>query len=139
VRLRARRFPMAANKHIHTAGLRLGETEGRGKLDHREGSATAASPANLEGAPVDGRGSDRRSERPSPPIYDLLWREGLFLGGSVGINVRRGRRDPRLLRACHTIGRLLCDQRGDRYRSRLYNHDWLAAKGAQPSPASFPC
>jgi cysteine synthase A len=30
----------------------------------------------------------------------------------------------------HTIVTVLCDS-GDRYRSRLYDGDWLAAKGLQ--------
>jgi len=33
------------------------------------------------------------SERPRHDLRLWLWREGLFLGGSVGINVGRGRRD----------------------------------------------
>ena len=61
-------------------------------------------------------------------IYQLLWQEGLFLGGSVGINVAAAVETARRLGPGHTIVTVLCDS-GDRYRSRLYDADWLAGKG----------
>jgi cysteine synthase A len=63
-------------------------------------------------------------------IYGLLWQEGLFLGGSVGINVAAAVETARRLGPGHTIVTVLCDS-GDRYRSRLYDVDWLAGKGLQ--------
>ena len=61
-------------------------------------------------------------------IYDLLWQEGLFLGGSVGINVAAAVETARRMGPGHTIVTVLCDS-GDRYRSRLYDAEWLAGKG----------
>jgi cysteine synthase A len=61
-------------------------------------------------------------------IYQLLWQEGLFLGGSVGINVAAAVETARRLGPGHTIVTVLCDS-GDRYRSRLYDADWLGKKG----------
>ena len=51
-----------------------------------EGIGNSRVTANLEGAPVDDavRIHDQDALQ---TIYDLLWQEGLFLGGSVGINV----------------------------------------------------
>jgi cysteine synthase A len=63
-------------------------------------------------------------------IYRLLWQEGLFLGGSVGINVAAAVETARRLGPGHTIVTVLCDS-GDRYRSRLYDHDWLAGRGLE--------
>jgi len=99
-----------------------------------EGIGNSRITANLEGAPVDDavRIDDQSA---LATIYDLLWREGLFLGGSVGINVAAAVETARRLGPGHTIVTVLCDS-GDRYRSRLYNHDWLAAKGlSQPRRA----
>lgn len=61
-------------------------------------------------------------------IYQLLRRDGLFMGGSVGINVGAAVRLARQLGPGHTIVTVLCDG-GARYQSRLYNPDWLAGKG----------
>ena len=61
-------------------------------------------------------------------IYALLWNEGLFMGGSVGINVAAAVETARRLGPGHTIVTVLCDS-GDRYRSRLYDGAWLEAKG----------
>jgi cysteine synthase A len=63
-------------------------------------------------------------------IYNLLWQEGLFLGGSVGINVAAAVETARRLGPGHTIVTVLCDS-GDRYRSRLYDAQWLSSKGLQ--------
>jgi len=92
-----------------------------------EGIGNSRVTANLEGAPVDDavRIDDQTA---LDTIYDLLWHEGLFLGGSVGINVAAAVETARRLGPGHTIVTVLCDS-GDRYRSRLYDGDWLAAKG----------
>ena len=92
-----------------------------------EGIGNSRVTANLEGAPVDDavRIDDQAALQ---TIYDLLWREGLFLGGSVGINVAAAVETARRLGPGHTVVTVLCDS-GDRYRSRLYDRDWLAGKG----------
>ena len=94
-----------------------------------EGIGNSRVTANLEGAPIDEavRIDDQLA---LDTIYQLLWREGLFLGGSVGINVAGAVETARRLGPGHTIVTVLCDS-GDRYRSRLYDGDWLATKGLQ--------
>ena len=94
-----------------------------------EGIGNSRVTANLEGAPIDDavRIDDQSA---LDTIYQLLWREGLFLGGSVGINVAGAVETARRLGPGHTIVTVLCDS-GDRYRSRLYDGDWLATKGLQ--------
>jgi cysteine synthase A len=99
-----------------------------------EGIGNSRVTANLEGAPIDDavRIDDQLALE---TIYQLLWQEGLFLGGSVGINVAAAVETARRLGPGHTIVTVLCDS-GDRYRSRLYDAAWLAAKGLrQPEPA----
>jgi cysteine synthase len=61
-------------------------------------------------------------------IYQLLKQDGLFMGGSVGINVAAAVAIAKQLGPGHTIVTVLCDG-GNRYQSRLFNPEWLAAKG----------
>jgi cysteine synthase A len=92
-----------------------------------EGIGNSRVTANLEGAPVDDavRIDDQSA---LDTIYRLLWHEGLFMGGSVGINVAAAVETARRLGPGHTVVTVLCDS-GDRYRSRLYQADWLSTKG----------
>jgi cysteine synthase A len=92
-----------------------------------EGIGNSRVTANLEGAPIDDavRIDDQAA---LDTIYQLLWCEGLFMGGSVGINVAAAVETARRLGPGHTIVTVLCDG-GDRYRSRLYDADWLAGRG----------
>ena len=92
-----------------------------------EGIGNSRLTANMEGAPVDDavRVDDQSA---LDTIYGLLWDEGLFLGGSVGINVAAAVETARRLGPGHTIVTVLCDS-GDRYRSRLYDNDWLHSRG----------
>ena len=66
-------------------------------------------------------------------VYRMLREEGLFLGGSSGINVGAAVALAREMGPGHTIVTLLCD-RGDLYMDRLFNEAWLAGKGLQPIP-----
>ena len=61
-------------------------------------------------------------------VYRLLHEDGLFLGGSSGINVAASVRLAKSLGPGHTIVTLLCDS-GARYQSRLFNRKWLEGKG----------
>ncbi|NJO52929.1 MAG: cysteine synthase A, partial [Leptolyngbyaceae cyanobacterium RM2_2_4] len=61
-------------------------------------------------------------------IYQLLKQDGLFMGGSVGINVGAAVAIAKQLGPGHTIVTILCDG-GNRYQSRLFNPEWLASKG----------
>ncbi|MCP9819972.1 cysteine synthase A [Synechococcus sp. Cruz-9H2] len=102
-----------------------------------EGIGNSRVTANLEGAPIDDavRIDDQSA---LDTIYQLLWREGLFMGGSVGINVAAAVETARRLGPGHTIVTVLCDS-GDRYRSRLYDADWLASRGlSQPRRQRVP-
>ena len=68
-----------------------------------------------------------------PILFDLAEHEGLLLGGSSGINVAGAIRLARDLGPGHTIVTILCDH-GTRYRSKLYNPDFLRARRL-PVPA----
>ncbi|RQT14085.1 cysteine synthase A [Burkholderia contaminans] len=64
-------------------------------------------------------------------VYRLLREEGLYVGGSSGINVAAAIWLARRMGPGHTIVTLLCD-RGDIYRTRLFNREWLREKGLDP-------
>ncbi len=66
-------------------------------------------------------------------VYRLLHDDGLFLGGSSGINVAAAVRVAKRLGPGHVIVTVLCDG-GARYLSRLFNREWLKEKGlSQPA------
>ncbi len=98
---------------------------------------------NLEGAPVDDAFQIPDSEA-VPIVFDLLQKEGLFLGGSTGINVAGAIRYAKKLGPGHTIVTLLCDG-GQRYASKLFNPEFLKSKNlpapewlAHPRPINAP-
>ena len=95
-----------------------------------EGIGTTRITANLEGTPIDD------AVRVGDPeavalVYRLLREEGLYVGGSSGINVGAAVQVARKLGPGHTIVTLLCD-RGSLYFKRLFNPAWLAEKGLSP-------
>lgn len=92
-----------------------------------EGIGNSRITGNMEGAPIDDaiQIDDHECVR---VIYQLLNKEGLFMGGSVGINVGAAIALAKQMGPGHTIVTVLCDG-GGRYQSRLYNQDWLASKG----------
>ena len=92
-----------------------------------EGIGNSRITANLDGAPVDEavRIDDQTA---IDVLYELLWREGLFMGGSVGINVAAALELARRMGPGHRIVTVLCDG-GDRYRSRIWNREWLQSRG----------
>jgi cysteine synthase len=82
---------------------------------------------NLEGLTPDF--SYRISDAEALPIvFDLLEDEGLCLGGSSGINVAGAMRMARDMGPGKTIVTILCDF-GNRYQSKLFNPEFLRAKG----------
>jgi cysteine synthase len=91
-----------------------------------EGIGNSRVTANMEGVPID---DAIQIEDPEAirVVYQLLHRDGLFMGGSVGINVGAAVALARQLGPGHTIVTVLCDG-GARYQSRLFNRDWLAEK-----------
>ncbi|MHA6896139.1 cysteine synthase A [Ralstonia pseudosolanacearum] len=92
-----------------------------------EGIGSTRVTANLEGTPIDDavRIDDQTCVT---MVYRLLREEGLFVGGSTGINVAAAVQLARELGPGHTIVTLLCD-RGNLYFARLFNGAWLAQKG----------
>lgn len=92
-----------------------------------EGIGNSRVTANMEGVPIDDavQVDDPEALR---VVYQLLRKDGLFMGGSVGINVGAAVALARQLGPGHTIVTVLCDG-GARYQSRLFNRDWLAEQG----------
>ncbi|MCE2837001.1 MAG: cysteine synthase A [Cyanobacteriota bacterium] len=111
-------YQWATNGELHAEGSSVTEGIGNSRVT-----------ANLAGAPIDDavRIDDPEALR---TIYELLWQEGLYMGGSVGINVAAAVETARRLGPGHRIVTVLCDS-GDRYRSRLYDRDWLTSKGLE--------
>jgi len=60
--------------------------------------------------------------------YQLLYREGLFLGGTSGANVAAAVQVARDLGPGNTIVTILCDG-GHKYLSRFWNREYLQQKG----------
>jgi cysteine synthase A len=83
--------------------------------------------ANLEGAPIDDA-YEISDEEALPLIFDLLEHEGLCMGGSTGINVAGAVRMAKEMGKGHTIVTILADY-GTRYQSKLFNPEFLRAKG----------
>jgi cysteine synthase len=92
-----------------------------------EGIGNSRITGNMEGVPIDDaiQIDDRECIK---VLYQLLQKDGLFMGGSVGINVAAAVRLAEQLGPGHTIVTILCDG-GARYQSRIFNREWLAAKG----------
>lgn len=95
-----------------------------------EGIGNSRITANMQGVPIDDaiQIDDKEAVR---VIYQLLEKDGLFMGGSVGINVGAAVALAKEIGPGHTIVTVLCDS-GSRYQSRLYNREWLAQKGLLP-------
>ena len=92
-----------------------------------EGIGNSRVTANMVDVPVDDalQIDDREAVR---LVYQLLEKDGICVGGSVGINVGAARKIAHQMGPGHTIVTVLCDG-GSRYQSRLFNRKWLAEKG----------
>src|ERR1700748_2323855 len=97
-----------------------------------EGIGQSRVTGNLEGAPVDDA-YEIPDEEALPLIFDLLEHEGLCLGGSTGINVAGAIRMAKDMGPGHTIVTVLADY-GNRYQSKLFNPEFLRAKGLPAPP-----
>ncbi|AFY70052.1 Cysteine synthase [Thalassoporum mexicanum PCC 7367] len=95
-----------------------------------EGIGIGRVTANFARAKLDGafRGTDQEVIEMS---HFLLKHDGLFLGSSAALNAVGAMRLARKLGSGHTIATILCDG-GGRYRSRMYNLDWLKEKDLVP-------
>ncbi len=109
--------------------VKTGELKAEGS-SISEGIGTSRVTANLEGTPIDDAVQIDDQSAVSM-VYRLLREEGLCVGSSSGINVAAAVRVARELGPGHTVVTLLCD-RGALYFQRLFNADWLRAKGLRP-------
>lgn len=110
--------------------IKTGEIKPEGK-SITEGIGNSRITANMQDVPIDDaiQIDDPECIR---VIYQLLYQEGLFMGGSVGINVGAAVALAKQMGKGHTIVTVLCDG-GARYQSRIYNRQWLAEKGLLPN------
>src|SRR6201985_3360586 len=106
---------------LETHGSSITEGIGQGRVT-----------GNLEGAPIDDA-YEIPDEEALPLIFDLLAHEGLCMGGSTGINVAGAIRLAKDLGPGHTIVTILADY-GNRYQSKLFNPEFLRAKGLPAPP-----
>jgi cysteine synthase A len=97
-----------------------------------EGIGQSRVTANLLGAPIDDavRIPDVEALR---HVFDLLYYEGISVGGSAGLNVAAAVRVAKAMGPGHTIVTILCDG-GARYQSKLFNPDFLRGKNLPVPP-----
>ena len=97
-----------------------------------EGIGQSRVPGNLQGAAIDDavRVGDAEALH---QVFSLLIHEGLSVGGSAGLNVAAAVRVARDLGPGHTVVTVLCDG-GARYQSKLFNPEFLRAKGLPMPP-----
>jgi cysteine synthase len=112
-------YSYAKTGEIHITGSSITEGIGNSRVT-----------ANLAGVPIDDalQIDDPEALR---VVYQLMREDGLFMGGSVGINVGAAIALAKQMGAGHTIVTVLCDG-GARYQSRLFNQEWLKSKGLEP-------
>jgi cysteine synthase len=118
--------------------VKAGELKSDGSSAVTEGIGIGRVTSNLDGAPID---DAVRIEDPEivRTAHQLLHREGLFLGGTSGVNVAAAVLVARELGPGNTVVTVLCDG-GHKYLSRFWNREWLAQKGlAGDVPASPHC
>ena len=106
--------------------VKTGEIKSEGN-SITEGIGNGRVTGNMAGAPADDaiRIDDHEAVR---VVYQLLYKDGLFMGGSVGINVGAAVALAKQMGPGHTIVTVLCDS-GSRYQSKIFNREWLEAKG----------
>jgi cysteine synthase len=98
---------------------------------HAEGIGQMRVTKNIEGLSVD-KAYRIEDQLALSIIYQLLREEGLFLGLSSGINCAGALRFAQDAGPGRTIVTILCDS-GHKYQSKLFNADWLAAHGLDPT------
>jgi cysteine synthase A len=107
--------------------VKRGELKSEGSSSVTEGIGIGRITANLEGSPIDDAVRIDDAQIVSTG-YRLLREEGLFLGGTSGVNVAAAVQVARELGPGHTIVTILCDS-GHKYLSRFWNRDYLEQKG----------
>ncbi len=105
--------------------VNAGSLEPEGDSD-LEGIGIKRLTANFKGAPIDRavRGSDAQAVAMA---HWLLAHEGIFVGGSSGLNVVGAATIARTLPSGSTVVTILCDG-GGRHLSRIFNDGWLHEK-----------
>ncbi len=103
-----------------------GTLKSEGSSSVTEGIGIGRVTANLEGSPIDDavRIEDDEIVRTG---YQLLYREGLFLGGTSGVNVAAAVRVAKQIGPGNTVVTILCDG-GHKYLSRFWSRDYLEQK-----------
>ncbi len=119
--------PMGAALHSYYT---TGELQASGS-SVTEGIGQGRITGNLAGLAVD-RSYQVPDEEALPLLYELVREEGLLLGGSSAVNLAGAIRMARDLGPGSTVVTILCDS-GTRYASKLFNPDFLDAKGL-PAP-----
>lgn len=91
-----------------------------------EGIGQGRVPGNLQDVAIDDavRIPDAEALR---QVYDLMWHEGIAVGGSAGLNVAAAIRVAKAMGPGHTIVTILCDGAA-RYQSKLFNPAFLTSK-----------
>jgi len=97
-----------------------------------EGIGQGRITANLEDIIVD-RAYQIQDKVALEAIFDLTQYEGVCLGGSSGINIAGAIAMAKDMGPGHTIVTILCDY-GSRYQSKVYNPEFLTAKGLPTPP-----
>ena len=97
-----------------------------------EGIGQGRITANLNEAPVD-RAYQITDAEALPLMYELMEKEGLYLGGSSAINVAGAYHMARDMGPGHVICTILCDS-GQRYQSKIWDPAFLRGKNL-PVPA----
>jgi cysteine synthase A len=107
--------------------VKTGTLKSEGSSSVTEGIGIGRVTANLEGAPIDDavRIEDDEIVRTG---YQLLYCEGLFLGGTSGANVAAAVRVAKQLGPGNTVVTILCDG-GQKYLSRFWSREYLEQKG----------
>ncbi|KQS55356.1 cysteine synthase [Brevundimonas sp. Leaf363] len=108
-----------------------GEMSGEGS-SITEGIGVARITGNLEGFAPDYSYRIEDAEF-LPILFDLVRYEGLSVGGSAGVNIAGAVRLARDLGPGKTIVTALCDP-GARYSSKLFNAEFLGARGLPVPP-----
>lgn len=109
--------------------VKTGESKPEGR-SITEGIGNSRITANMQDVPIDDaiQIDDKECVR---VVYQLLQKDGLFMGGSVGINVGAAYALAKQLGPGQTIVTVLCDG-GSRYQSKLFNRNWLAERDLRP-------
>jgi cysteine synthase len=112
--------------------VNFGELQPEGDSD-LEGIGIKRLTANFTGAPID-RAIRATDADAIAMVHWLLEHEGIFVGGSSGLNVLGAARIANELPAGSTVATILCDG-GQRYLSRIFNEAWMRENGFEQHPA----